>query len=221
MRACYLALLLALPVGACGGPSLETRTFDLHYLDGNTAAQIVKPYVYEDRQGAPGVMTATQQTITVRETRDNLDHIAQVLAEQDRQAANVRLAFQVIQADGAGPVDSAIAPVETQLRRLFRFRGYRLLTQGTTISTVSENFQLQLASPERPFSIRGRLESVRADSDSGAVVLRLELSAGGIGSVLQTRLTLPLGTTVVIGGQPGGGPGAIILAVRAESDRQP
>ena len=217
MRVRDLALISSLvALAGCGGPSLETRTFDLRYLDGGTAARIVRPYVSAQGRGSIQFHPSEAQTITVRETRDNLERIARVLAEQDRPPFNVRLVFTIIQADGAGPVDSSIAPIEAQLRRLFRFQGYRVLAQAVTVASEHTGFRHVLNDGRGRYMITGELETVNVRADSGVVRVRVELEAPGRGSALSTRLSIALGQTVVLGGQPGAGEGALILAVRPE-----
>ena len=86
-------------VAACGGtPILDTRTFQLKYLRASQAQDIVSPYVFADRPNAKGAMSTSNSTITVRETRDNLDKIARVLAQYDVPRPLVRLTFHLIQA---------------------------------------------------------------------------------------------------------------------------
>ena len=52
--------------------------------------------------------------------------------------ANVRLVFQLIEADGFTEVDPAIGEVVDQLQRLFRFQGYRLATTSVLSGAVSD-----------------------------------------------------------------------------------
>lgn len=52
---------------------------------------------------------------------------------------NVRLVFQLIEADGFTEVDPAIGEVVDQLQKLFRFEGYRLATTSVLSSTIGGN----------------------------------------------------------------------------------
>src|SRR3989442_6379107 len=96
------AMLLVVFAFACNGsrPRLETQPFALHYLGNQRARELVDPYVYHDRVGAPGVVSVTDGALTVRETRDNLERIAAMLAQFDRPHKPIRLTFHLIQADG-------------------------------------------------------------------------------------------------------------------------
>ena len=142
-----VAAVLVLATGACSGPQLETQTFELQYLDANTAAGLIEPYIYFDRESAPGMVSTAgdmaSHLITVRETPDNLEKIARVLSKYDQPAPMVQLHFQVIEANGTTIKDPAIEDVESALRQLFRFEGYRLLAEavlaGVAGSSMSQN----------------------------------------------------------------------------------
>lgn len=59
--------------------------------------------------------SSTTGAISVRETSDNLDKIARVLAEFDKVRADVPLHFQLIEADGFTETDPRISAVEVEL----------------------------------------------------------------------------------------------------------
>jgi len=211
-----LAIILLSVLTACGGPQLDTRTFQLRYLMESAALDIVRPYLM-DR----GTVAVAGRLMTVRDTRDNLERIAGVLAEHDRPPANIRLQFQIIRADGAGPADASIASIEAQLRRLFRFTGYRLLAQSSTVSTGHSGFRLRATSGNDVYDIEGSLEDALIMGDSGSARLTINLASARHGPILNTRLNIRLGHTAVIGGQPVGEAGALVLAVRAEPEVNP
>ena len=129
-----LAMTSLLP--ACqASPDLETRTFALEHMPGSEAAQLIEPYIYFEREDAPGTWSTAPRAITIRETPDNLDQIARVLAEYDVARADIRLHFQLIQADGFAGRDERIAAVEEELRSLFQFEGYRLAGEALVAAT--------------------------------------------------------------------------------------
>lgn len=220
MRLATLAALssIALVAAACSRrPALETRTFALHYLSQGEAGELVKPYVYLDRPGAAGALSATESAITVRETPDNLDKIARMLQQYDHPAPNVRLHFQVILADGAAPVDSSIAPVVAQLRKLFRFQGYRLVTQAQVTGT--EHTSITQALNGGPalggMLLRVVVGSIRGSADSTVAEVSVRLQGSGGLSELQTEIGARVGQTMVLGStQFSGHPGTVILTVR-------
>ena len=220
MRRLTIVALSALLAG-CGGPKLETRTFELHYLTSSAAEDVIEPYVYEDRPDAPGKVQTAGRLITVRETSDNLDRIARVLEQFDKPSVNLRLGFQIIRADGAGPVDTSIAAIEAQLRRLFRFRGYQLIAQTSTVAAHSSSFRVVTGSGENTYMIEGEVEDASVSGDSGYARLKITLYAPRYGNVLNTAMNVRLGHTAVLGGQPLGQEGALVLAVRATPEVSP
>lgn len=216
-----LLVLAPILLTACGGQKLETRTFELRHLTESAAEDIIEPYVYEDRPNAPGKVQTAGRLITVRETRDNLDRIARVLEQFDRPRENVRLQFQIIRANGAGPADSSIAAIESQLRRLFRFSGYRLVAQASTVNSGQNEFQVRTSSGNELYDIVGELQNVHVSGDSGSARLTVRLGSVSYGQILNTGLNIRLGHTAVLGGQPVGQAGALILAVRADKEVSP
>jgi hypothetical protein len=126
--------LLLAGCGQFNTPALDVQTFKLDHRSGYEAAELIAPYVFGDREENPGDMSATDDAITVRETRDNLEKIARVLAEFDLPQPTARLRFQLIEADSFTDEDPAIAEVVGELRQLFRFDGYRLI--GETVVSV-------------------------------------------------------------------------------------
>lgn len=202
---------------ACSGPTLDTRTFELKYMRGEEARDIIRPYVFDDRPKAPGQISHQGPLITVRETPDNLDKIARVLAQYDRPAPSVRLHFQIIQADGATRPDPAIAEVEDALRKLFRFRGYRLVGEALASGTEFSESAQQIAGAGGPYTIVARIGDVSGTADSGIVRLETFLNIPGVGQALQASVSLRAGQTAVLGNarlNPEGG--TVILAVRPE-----
>lgn len=214
----WLIASVGASLAACGGPAeLETQTFRLEHLEGSVAAEIISPYVYYDRPDAPGALSHESDVLTVRETPDNVAKIARVLQDLDRPKPGVQLHFQVIEADGAGASDPAIADVEAELRRLFRFRGYRL--RGEAYARGLEGSSIRQAVPTRgePYVITARIERVNGTADSGWVELSVALMLPNVGSALESTVNVPVGKTVVLGNahlDPQRG--TLILTVRPE-----
>jgi hypothetical protein len=211
MRQHSLSLLTAVAlVAACGGPKLDTRTFELKYLSAGAASQIIAPYVYADRPNAKGQVGYSGSAITVRETRDNLDKIARMLAQYDRPKPLVRLVFHLIQADGAAASDPAIADVEPTLRKLFRFRGYRMVEEG--IFSAAEDGVV--AQAMGGYSLEAEIRRVSGEGDSAAVALGVKLDGRDVR--FSTQVGLPAGKTAVLGNVGEDPRGTLILTVRAE-----
>ncbi len=204
---------------ACSsGPELDTRTFELQHLAPHSAEAMIEPYVWEDRPGAPGSFNTTGNTITVRETPDNLAKIARVLEEFDRATPTVRLRFQLIEANGSSTPDPAIAEVEAELRKLFRYSGYSLVTEavvggmeGSHIEQVVGDAQL-----EDGWIITAEIVQVRLVGESGWVLMRVGVRSPRRGA-FETVVNAREGQTLVVGNaQLMRGGGTLILTVRPE-----
>lgn len=213
MRASPRSIMVLIPLFslACGGgPALDTRTFELKYIRADEAVNIVSPYVYTDRPKANGVISASPTTITVRETRDNLEKIARVLTQYDIPRPLVRLTFHLIQADGISTTDPAIADVEATLRKLFRFRGYRLVEEG--VFSVAEGGDV--AQSLGGYTIAAVLRRVSGSGDSALVDVEVHLRSREV--TFRTRVTIAAGKTAVLGNVGENPHGTLILTVRPE-----
>ncbi len=218
----FPALFLALcALCACENhPRLDVRTFALQHRSGYEAAELIGPYVFRDRSASPGDMSATPEAVTVRETADNLDKIARVLAEFDVPLQGLRLRFQLIEADSFQEPDPAIAHLVDQLGELFRFEGYRLL--GEAVVQVAGGDQAthqarqRFLGPEDDFQVDLNFRTER----SGSVRLDpIRLWAGDHDVILETSVGVSAGQTLVIGGaRARQGGRSYILAVKAETE---
>ncbi len=209
------ALCLA---AACGGtPRLETRTFALRYLGQVDVLQLLHPYVDVERPAAKGAISITGSTVTVRETPDNLDRIARVLAQYDRPQPRVQLRFKIIQADGAARADSSIRDVETELRSLFRFRGYSLVADGMVTGSEHSRTVQTLAGSGGPYRLSAVIQQVSGSGDSAVVHLTVELMFPGPGGSFENTVGIPVGKTAVLGNVTGSTTSsALILTVRPD-----
>lgn len=199
-------------LAACqAGTDLETRTFALEHMASYEAAQLIEPYIYAERGGAPGTMSTAERAITVRETADNLDQIARVLVEYDVARADVRLHFQLIQANGFSGRDERIAAVEDELRGIFQFEGYRLAGEAFVTATDGSSVEQGLGGDHLVaanifFVSSGviRLDGVRLYSYEG-------------GDRLTTTVNIRPGQTLVLGSASRVGEDVtLLLTVRAE-----
>jgi hypothetical protein len=206
------ATLLA--VSACQrAVTLDTRTFALKHLNANAAEQIVRPYVYEDRADGPhGMMSASAGALTVRETPDNLDKIQRVLQQYDVPRSDARLHFQLVEADHFTGTDPAIAPVEAQLKKIFQFKGYRLI--GEAVVGAADGSKVSQRLPGG-YSVRAQIYR----TDPGTIrVQEIQLWAPGAGPVLQTTVNIHPGQTLVVGNAAEGGKSTatLLLVLRAD-----
>jgi hypothetical protein len=211
----WLPIIVAASLGACtgGAPDLDTRTFALKYLHPNEASSIIAPYVYTDRPAGKGVFSVAGTAITVRETKDNLDKIERVLVQYDRPQPTVRLTFRLIRADGVSGTDPAIVDVEATLRKLFRFRGYRLVGEGVVSGIEGSEVSQMLGGGGA--GLQAAIERISGGGDSATVQLNVRLNL--FPGTFQTRLNVPLGRTAVLGNvQSGPASTTLILTVRPE-----
>lgn len=226
-----LAVSFGLPLRAqARDDGMVVKTYPLKSMSAADAAKLVAPYIQSSRGGVFDV--GTTRAITVRETPGVLKTVDSLLAVYDRAAVVVRLTFQLIATTDDETRDPAIAPVETALRGIFKFKGYRLLAQSTSMVREMGVFQSTVTGDDRRYFLSGTLSrvslgpegSVRLDvglidvTARGDDVAQAQARAmlGG-GRILSTDLTAPLGQTIVLGsGAPEDGKRVLILVVRAD-----
>jgi hypothetical protein len=214
-------------LAGCNSPKLDVQTFNLEHRSGYEAAELIAPYVFGDREKYPGDMSATDEAITVRETRDNLEKIGRVLEEFDRAIPGVRLYFQLIQADSFQEEDPSIAEVVQELRSLFRFEGYRLL--GEAMVPVAggyegrQEFSQRFLGVEYPITV----EATARVMSNGLVRLDPVQLSVPWDDLMTATVNIRAGQTLVIGGTQAeteivdgrpAGESTLVLTVRAEGD---
>jgi hypothetical protein len=218
-RTLTVAAAVTIVLSACtGSPELDTRTFELRHMQAHTAEALIDPYVYGDRPDAPGSYSTTGNTITVRETPDNLEKIERVLWEYDRPRPTVRLHFQLIEANGSSTADPAIAEVEAELRKLFRYTGYSLVTEALVGGMEGSHIEQVVgdAPPEDGWIITAAIGEVRMIGDSGWVSMRVGVRNPMRGA-FETQVNAREGQTLVVGNaQLMHSGGTLILTVRPE-----
>ena len=211
-----IAFILAL-VG-CEPPELDTRTFQLEHISGYAAHELIEPYVYREREarfGGPGRASATESALTVRETSENVERIARVLAEMDVPRPDIELRFRLIEADGFTDRDPRIAAIEDELRHYFQFQGYRLV--GETLVTAADGAEIR-----QGFLGAGAYPRVHAEALwSGPSTIRLQeviLWTTDSSRAFETSVNVRPGQTVVLGSTPGeDDQPTLLLTVTAET----
>ena len=214
-RSAFLMTLASAACVACGNTGTETRTIDLAHLEPDQALELIEPYVEGGVRNVRRV--SNPPALTIIAPSQKLDQIEELLRRYDVATPNVRLHFQVIEADGFTQSDSAIAAVETALRDLFRFRGYRLVADAMATGTSRTTTVHQLVGRD-DFRMQLEVEIGQIATAEGrkAADLHVTLESGGQ-IVLQSGVTVPHGQTVVLGtARPLPNMGALILVVRPE-----
>ena len=211
-RLAMVPLVLVLATGSDKGASeYEVRTFD---IDGTAnemrqALALVRPYVDEDR----GSVSTGLGAITVRETPDNLDRIARVLADlgyPETTPPSFSLQFQLVEANGTSESDQAIADLVGELRKTLRFDFYSLVGEAQIAVMPGANFDQVLRTPTVVYSIVGGLKR----SGSGyALSLILDGTDSFLGG-LRTNVGIRKGQTLVLGTVPVEGSATLLLVVK-------
>jgi hypothetical protein len=130
-------------------------------------------------------------------------------------AAGVRLHFQIIEAGSEEvPSDPAIARIESVLRDVFRFRGYRLIGESIVTASDGADIRQKVAGPGE-YSISGDLGKIELrENGTLTAPLSVTLWIGTRDAPLRTTVNLMDRQTLVLGTAGGESPaGAIILTV--------
>lgn len=211
------ALLGIVILVACEGSAAnDTRTFELVHLSGDRAAALIRPHVGDSAK----IMYRASDNppaLTVQASPERLERIEEILRRSDVPAPDVQLRFQLIEADGFTETDPAIAEVEAALRELFRFRGYRLVTEAMVRSSQYSTSSLTLQGfDDSPLFLSVAVERITSANGSTSADLHVNLGTRDI-EILRTRVVVPGGQTVVLGtARPFSDRGALILVVTPE-----
>lgn len=226
-----LALGLPAPAQAQDPRDLPVRTFKLQNLSAEDAAKLLGPYVNAPNGGV--FEAGSINAITVRETHSVLALVDSLLRVHDRPRAVVTMRFQLIAALDSTYRDPAIAGIDAELRKLFRFPGYELIGEGTARTEERSDFTMSLSTKPKgagnertteAFQIRGWVEGVEGTGDARTVRISVSLQSAMQGKeapdLLRTGLTMPTGQGVILGSarptMTFGSRAALILVVQPE-----
>jgi hypothetical protein len=135
---------------------------------------------------------------------------------QDKGPINVRLTFYVIQADGFTNDDSEIRPIVVELRKLFKFQGYRLasksILQASARGQAVPVKQTVTGLEGEVYVISASVAMAGDGEDRSRASLKVSLNSDA-GDLVDASVTLRDGKTVLLGSAMGGKNKAIILAV--------
>lgn len=205
-------------------PDFVVKTVALHHLTSGEAMRLLMPYVQTNGGGVFEV-SPNVRAVTIREVAKIYTEMLVVLSQYDREPATVTLSFQLVSAENSGTRDPGVAGLDSLLRGVLKFTGYRLLT--TSVASASENGHVSqtLSADGEPFTLAVDVTDLRVDGNDASVHLNVSLWRAAMPSkgqvpiqVLMTGVTVPIGQTVVLGtSTTDNGQGrALILTVRPQ-----
>lgn len=218
------------PAPAVHQGDFVVKTVSLHHLASATAVKLLAPYTVTPGGGVfevPNVMA-----VTIREVPQIYNEMLGVLEKYDRDPATVILNFQLVSAEQTNSRDPAVAGIDSLLRGVLKYSGYRLL--GTAMATTGESRMVTqtIAADNETLSLMVEVRDVRVDGNDASVNLYVSLerpaipaqstgtaSVGGRAPVnlLTTGVTVPMGQTVLLGTSASdNGQRALILTVRPQ-----
>ena len=211
------------PSGAASTREIIVKTVPLHHFTSAEAVKLLSPYV---QSPGGGVFEVSQfvRAVTIRETPKVFAEMMAVLSQYDRDPASVTLNFQLIAAENTNIRDPGVAGLDSLLRNVLKYSGYRLLT--TSVASASENgYVSQVLSAEGDnFTLSVNVSDLRVEGNDASVHLTVSLTKNAVpskglvaASVLSTGVTVPIGQTVVLGTSgTDNGQRALILTVRPQ-----
>jgi hypothetical protein len=235
-----VTVTLAAPATAQDPRDLAVKTFKLRNLKPDDAAKLLGPYVTAPGGGV--FEAGSIGAITVRETFTNLKLIDSLLTIHDRPRAVLSMRFKLVAALDSSVRDPAINDIDAELRKLFNFRGYELIGEGTMLSEEMTDFMTTVSTKPQSigkdrytgkdqmfsetFRIRGWMDGISGTGADRTIRVWVTVQdASNDSELMRTGLTLPLGQTVILGSAKPtmGTRGALILVVQpqiAESQRR-
>lgn len=225
------AMLLAANAATAQMPTdtIVTVTVPLKHLSAKDAVQLLQPFVtspvYANSPGGGVFPVPGGTAITIREKVSNYGRMLQVLREYDRSAAMVAFTFQLIIADNSGKRDSDIASLDTVLRSVLKYTGYRLVGVGVLRSGESSYASETITADDQKFLLVMSVADIRTSGTEASVKLSISLrrdkamisnDRAMYDELLNTGVTVPIGQTVVLGSASLDAKRAIILTVRPQ-----
>ena len=208
-------------------PEFVVKTVPLHHLSSNEAVKLLSPYA-QTVGGGVFEVSPNVRAVTIREVQKVYNEMMTVLAQYDREPASVTLTFQLVAADNTTARDPGVAGVDSVLRTVLKYSGYRLLSSA--VATASENGLVSQAmqADSEILNLSVGVSDLRIEGNDASVHLNVELrrpaaimlqgTALHAGSVLGTGVTVPIGQTIVLGtaASTTGTQRALILTVRPQ-----
>jgi hypothetical protein len=215
-----------MPGSAVRQGDFVVKTVTLHHLSSAEAVRLLSPYSVSAGGGVFEVPNV--RAVTIRETSKVYGDMMNVLEKYDREPATVVLNFQLVAAEPTNTRDPAVAGIDSLLRNVLKFSGYRLL--GTAVATAGENHLVTqtIAGDTETLSLSVEVRDVRVEGNDASVNLRVSLERPAAmptsttpghtrTDLLSTGVTVPIGQTVLLGTSASeNGQRALILTVRPQ-----
>lgn len=208
--------------------SFIVKTVPLHHLSGAEAAKLLGPYV-QTNGGGVFEISPSVRAVTIREVPKIYAEMMTVLGQYDREPATVTLNFQLVAAENSNTRDPAVAGLDSMLRSVLKFSGYRLLSTSIANAGEHEAVSQTLAADGESLTLNVGVSDLRVDGSVASVHLNVDLSRSGLPlasangrtimspRILSTGVTVPMGQTVVLGtASTENGQRALILTVRPQ-----
>ena len=187
----------------------DLKSFPLRYLKGTEAADLLSGHL------PPGAVEGwSENAVFVRAGNKELETVAGILQKEDLPKPQVTLRFQIIEADGFATRDTAIAQIESVLRGLFRFGGYRLAAEAYVQSRAESGGSQTVTGPDgQQYLLEIQVGDVARRDTKASADLDVRMAMGGT-TVLATSVSVPDGQTIVLGtARPSANRAALILVV--------
>ena len=209
------------------------KTVSLHHLTSMEAVKLLSPYVQNPGGGVYEV-SPNIRAVTIREVQGVFNEMQAVLDRYDRDPATIVLNFQLIAAENTNTRDPAVASLDTLLRSVLKFTGYRLLTTSVAAASEGQGVTQTLSADGDPLTLNVIIRELRTEGSDASVQLYVQLQRqsipassqnNGVGrpmsELFSTGVRVPIGQTVVLGTSAvEGGQRAMILTVRPQLSKK-
>ena len=208
--------------------TMVITTVSLKHLSSQEAVALLQPYVttpgYQNSPGGGVFPVPNGHAVTIREKLSTYGRMLKMLSDYDRSPATIAFTFQLIVADNSGNRAPEIASLDSLLRSVLKYTGYKLV--GVGVARTGENTQASetITGEGQKFTLSLGVADVRTSGTDASVHVRVSLArTWGANSnaptdepLLSTAVTLPMGQTVVLGTAALDHDRAIILTVRPQ-----
>ena len=158
------------------------KTVPLHHLTSNEAVKLLVAVRRQTAGGGVFEVSPNVRAVTIREVPKIFAEMMMVLGQYDRDPATVTLNFQLIAAENSNTRDPGVAGLDSLLRGVLKYTGYRLLT--TSVATASEGgiVTQTLSADGETFTLQVFVTDMRVDGNDASVHLSVHLTRNGVAS---------------------------------------